>query len=399
MRVLVLTKIFPNSLEPLSSPFNRQQFEALSALCELKILATIPWFPGAGLVSKWSSAGRLRHVPKEEQLFGMQIAHPRYLFIPRIAPGLSGPLYVASLMKDVLPLRGQVDVVLGSFAYPDGYAAIRLAEMIGAPSVVKLHGSDINVIAKLPGPAKRLRSALPRAARIAAVSRALADRAVELGADRARVDVVQNGVDKALFRPLSRAEARAELGLDADRRSIVYVGRLEKTKGVEDLVQAFEALRRRRNDVELSLVGDGGARAFCDAAAARLGGALRLPGARPLAEVPRWIAASDVVTLPSWNEGMPNAVVEALACGRRVVATSVGGVPDLIRSPALGELVPPRDVPALELALDRALDTPYDADDVVRRGDTRSWAESARCLLEVLDRAVEAHTQLEVAPC
>src|SRR5579864_999364 len=138
MRVLILTKIFPNRIEPLSSPFNRQQFTQLARLCEVQILATIPWFPCARAFSRWSRAGRLFDVPKEECIEGITVHHPRFMFVPRIAPGLSGPLYAASLATTALRYRGKVDIVLGSWAYPDGFAAVVLAGMLRIPAVIKL---------------------------------------------------------------------------------------------------------------------------------------------------------------------------------------------------------------------------------------------------------------------
>ena len=182
MRVVILTKIFPNQREPLSSPFNRQQFAAFARLCDVEILATIPWFPAAGLFAEWSRAGRLLGVPDEETIEGMRVRHPRFLFVPRFAPGLAGPLYVASLARAALRCRGKVDVVLGSWAYPDGFAAVVLAGMLGVPSVVKLHGSDMNVVSRLPGPRRQLAWALPRADRVVAVSGPLRDAAIALGA-------------------------------------------------------------------------------------------------------------------------------------------------------------------------------------------------------------------------
>src|SRR6478752_6738519 len=174
MRVLVLTKIFPNRVEPTSSPFNRQQFGALARSCELEVLATIPWFPGASAFGRWSAAGRLAKVPKSERIGGLDVRHPRYAYVPKFAQGLSGPLYAASLVPEVLRYRGRVDIVLGSWAYPDGYAAVSVAELLGVPAVIKVHGSDLNVLAKRSGPRRRMRRAFARAARIVAVSRPLA---------------------------------------------------------------------------------------------------------------------------------------------------------------------------------------------------------------------------------
>lgn len=391
-RVLVVTKIFPNAAEPLSAPFNRQQFAALAArpgVDLVDVLATIPYYPGAGLLARWSSAGRLGEVPAHERIDGMSVRHPRTLFVPRAGHGTWGPLYVASLLPYVPRYRGQVDVVLASWAYPDGFAGVVLARLLGVPAVVKLHGSDINHNAKLPGPRRQLAWALPRAARVVAVSRALADEVVALGVARDRIAIVMNGVDGELFRPGDRAAARAALGLPATAPLALYVGNLKEAKGVLDLAAAFERLAARRPDVHLVVVGGGEARAALETSAARLGGRLHVVGPRPLAEVPTYMAACDALVLASWAEGTPNVVLEALAAGRRVVATAVGGVPDLLADPALGELVPPRQPEALADALERVLTTPYDPAVVTARGARGGWAASAAALHQVLDDAVQ----------
>jgi teichuronic acid biosynthesis glycosyltransferase TuaC len=389
MRVLVITKIFPNALEPLSSPFNRQQFAALGKLCEVEVLASIPWFPAARAFQKWSAAGRLVDVPRADRIDGLSVHHPRFLFVPRYGHAFSGALYAASLLPEVLRYRGRIDVVLGSWAYPDGVAAVMLAKLMGVPAVVKLHGSDINVVSKLPGPQQNLRWALPRAARVVAVSRALGDEVVKLGVKRARVKVVTNGVDPELFHPADRAAARRELGRSPDGKLILYVGRLERSKGVVDLLDAFAQLAPRRPDLSLVLIGDGTAREECQARAAQLGAQITLAGARPLAEIPRWMAACDLLTLPSWNEGTPNVLLEALACGRRVVATHTGGIPDVVTAPSLGELVPVKDPTALAAALERVADGVYDEERIAAEGARGGWADSAARLHQVLQEAVE----------
>jgi teichuronic acid biosynthesis glycosyltransferase TuaC len=387
LRVLVITKIFPNAAEPTSAPFNRQQIAALSRLCHVEVLGTIPWFPGAGLLNRWSSAGRIARVPPRETIDGIEVRHPRTLFVPRVAQGLWAPLYAASLAPMVLGYRGRIDVVLGTWAYPDGVAAVALAELVGAPAVVKLHGSDMNVIAKLPGPRRLLRLALPRAARVVAVSRALADEARALGVREDRVAIVMNGVDSELFRPRDRAEARRAVKLPPAARVVLYVGNLKATKGVLDLAAAFEQIAGANPDIHLAIVGGGDERAAFEALQTRWPGRVTLAGSRPLAEVPTWMAACDILALASWAEGTPNVVLEALASGRRVVATAVGGVPDLLAEPALGELVPARDVGALATALAHAAGTDYDMNEVARLGARGGWEESARRLYGVLCEA------------
>jgi glycosyltransferase involved in cell wall biosynthesis len=383
MRVLAITKIFPNAVEPLSAPFNRQQLAELAELCSLEVFATIPWFPGAAAFNRWSLAGRLVGVPREETIDGLRVRHPRFLFVPRLAAA-SGVLYAASLLGPVLGRRGLVDAVLGTWAYPDGFAAVLLAERLGVPAVIKLHGSDINVVAKLRGPRRALAWALPRAARVVAVSRPLAHAAEELGVDASRISIVRNGVDTTLFRPRDRGQARRALGIDERGKLIVYVGRLEREKGVLDLIEAYGRMGRGRRGVSLALIGEGSLRSACQELAQKLGIVVRLTGGLPLVEVPTWLAASDLLALPSWNEGTPNVVLEALACGRRVVATRVGGIPDVVESPELGALVPAREPAALAEALMVALRTSYDEARIVRLFEPQSWAQSAAHLHSVL---------------
>ena len=386
MRVLAITKIFPNAAEPLSAPFNRQQFAALARRCELEVMATIPWFPGAGLLARWSSAGKLAAVPAHEQIAGIAVSHPRTLFVPRLAHSAWGPLYAASIAPAVRRHRGKVDVVLGSWAYPDGFAAILAARLLGVPCVVKLHGSDINVMAKLPGPRRLLAWALPQAARVVAVSRALADEVAELGVPRDRIAVVMNGVDAELFRPGDRAAARRALGLAAGPLAL-YVGNLKPEKGVHDLMRAWEHVARDLPDATLAVVGGGPERAALEAA---LPSRAVLFGPQPLAAIPTWLAACDVLVLPSHVEGTPNVVLEALACGRRVVASAVGGVPDVITSPVLGTLVPARTPDQLAAALTQALRTPYAPEAVAELGALGGWDASAQALHAVLAAAAGA---------
>jgi glycosyltransferase involved in cell wall biosynthesis len=386
LRVLAITKIFPNAAEPTSAPFNRQQFAALRERCQLDVMATIPWFPGVGLVSRWSSAGNLAAVPRREVIDDIVVSHPRTLYVPRLAHGTWGPLYAASIAPALARYRGRIDVVLGSWAYPDGFAAVIAARLLGVPCVVKLHGSDINAIAQLPGPRRLLSWALPRAARVVAVSRPLADAAIELGVAPDRVAVVLNGVDGALFRPRDRAACRSDLGLP-DRPLALYVGNLKPEKGVLDLIAAWRGVLRHVPDATLAIVGGGPLAAEVATAARPLGDRIRLVGPQPLARVPVWLGACDVLALPSHTEGTPNVVIEALAAGRRVVATRVGGVPDLITSPVLGTLVPPRDRDALADALVLALRASYDPDEVARLGARGGWAASAAALHAVLAAA------------
>lgn len=388
MRVLIVTKIFPNAAEPEFAPYNVHQFTRLARKCDVTMWAPVPWLPFASRLGRRSRAGVMAGVPRTEQVDNLEVFHPRILHAPKLL-GLIGPLYAASLAPRALALKGQVDVILAAFAYPDGFAAIVLGELLDVPVVVKLHGGDVNMVAKLPGPRRNLRWALPRVTRVVAVSEPLAEEVKKLGAPADRVDVVMNGVDHAVFHVRNRSESRAALSRPEDRRSILYVGRLEERKGIFELLEAFTALAAKRSDVDLVLVGDGADTEACRKIAAPLGGRVIFAGAKPVEEVARWMGACDLLTLPSHAEGTPNVLIEALTSGRRVVATRVGGVPDVVTDAKLGEMVPVKDAGALADALGRAVDEPYEPAEVAALGGRGDWTESADQLYASLVRARE----------
>lgn len=315
----------------------------------------------------------------------MRVRHPRAFYVPVIGAPLAVPLYSASLQSIVDTYQGRCDVLFASWLYPDGCSAIRLASRLGVPCVVKAHGSDVQRIAARPDIRPIVRALLPGAAAVVAPSQPLVRALVELGGSASHAFHVPNGVDRTVFHPRDRQRSRQQLGLSRDSRLVVFVGRLTREKGIAELLRAHDRLP----SVTLALVGDGPMRAELDRAALA-GGRLLAPGAQAPLEVAQWMAAADVVTLPSWSEGTPNVVLEAMASGRPVVATKVGGIPDVLPDGRAGILVPPRDDVSLASALARALDMKWSAEAISALAPG-SWAESAATLERVLRDAVSRH--------
>lgn len=379
MRVVAITKIFPNRLEPLSSPFNRQQFVELGKLCELTVLAAVPYVPFAKVLGAPKRAAALSDLPSTDELFGIKTHTLRQLYIPKVGLSSQLPLYLASLLRHKAVLD-RADALLGTWAYPDGCAAAVLGQRLGKPSLIKLHGSDINVVGKRWSARAYMRACFPLANAVVGVSRPLVEQARALGARRAVL--VENGVEPSLFGVTTREQARGSLPLEATARVILFVGRLEAAKGIPELLDAFVGIEKEMPEAHLVLAGDGVLRGRVEAFA---NGRKRVHvlGPRPLSEVATWMAAADVVTLPSHREGTPNVVLEALASGRPVVATEVGGIPDLLRSEQAGFLVPVGDVDALRDKLVKSLRHAWD-ETAIRAHGPKSWRESARALWELL---------------
>lgn len=363
--------------------FNRQQLNELARLCPLSLVVPVPF-------TRALAKGRFSF-PVRKSPFSVR--WPLFWFVPRVAPAWRGPSLLAcawpALNRAASLLRP--DVFLATWAHPDGWAGLKAAAAMKLPFVLKVHGSDLNELAGNPRLAGPISQVLSRADGVVAVSRALAERAVELGADPAKVSVVFNGVDNELFQPREQAWARQELGLPPDGKLVAFVGRLHAVKGLD---LGLKAMAQAKEPFRLLVVGDGAEQASYRRLAGELGLAERVMwlGRLPHAQVPLAVAASDALVLPSRKEGEPNVVLEAVAAGRPVAANPVGSTPELITDGVNGFVARDIDPAALALALDQTLSRPWVPQALAAIFAGRTWRASAQRLKEVLVDAIHRHS-------
>lgn len=354
MRLLFLSSEFPNACEPTKATFNGDLCRALAEHHEVTVVAPISW---------WDELRtRCRHPwrpwPRRRRLDRLVVDHPRFYYTPGKLRTWYGSFLWWSLRATVSRiLRGpRPDCVLSYWAHPDGEAAVRLARALGVPSVVMVGGSDVLLLTRDPRRQECIRRVLQQADAVMAVSRDLAEKVVALGVAPQRVHVLRRGVEGSLFSPGDRATARQELGLPADQRLLLWVGRMVPVKGLDTLLAACERLRQRTPDFQLCLVGDGPLRPALVAEVQQRGlsAHVTFAGSVEHAELGPWFRAADVTVLPSRSEGVPNVLLESLACGTPFVASAVGGVPE-IAGHAAARLVPPDSPEELAAALEAAL--------------------------------------------
>jgi glycosyltransferase involved in cell wall biosynthesis len=199
--------------------------------------------------------------------------------------------------------------------------------------------------------------ALRRADGVIVVSEDLAERVVALGADRRRVRVIYNGINADIFHAGPRDEARARLGLNPDEPIIVFIGALVEVKAVNVLIDSCAKLVGDGVKFRCFLIGHGPLGPSLEEQVERLGlrDTVRFMGPRPHGQLPNWYRAATVFTLPSRSEGVPNVLLEAIACGVPFVASRVGGIPEIAHL-GTGRLVPPGDATALAQALAASFD-------------------------------------------
>lgn len=196
-------------------------------------------------------------------------------------------------------------------------------------------------------------------------------------------------VDMDLFCPGDTAAARAELGLSAEARILLFVGRLEAAKGTARLIEALGELATRDARVRLVVIGDGSQRPDMERASGALGVSDKVvfSGWVDHDRLPRYLQAADALLLPSDYEGLPTVVVEAMACGVPVVATDVGGLGGLIKEGQNGLLLKSVTSHALAAATEQVLDRTWPTDEVRASVGEYSAAYVAAQVTDVLRRA------------
>ncbi|MHB8060080.1 MAG: glycosyltransferase [Gaiellaceae bacterium] len=268
------------------------------------------------------------------------------------------------------------DVVYAHFLVPAGLIGALASR---APLVVTAHGQDVRNIGAVPGVRALTRWTLKRASAVVAVSRFLArELETKLPQVREKISVIDCGVDLERFQPRDQAAARAELGWEGESPLYLCVGSLTERKNVSRLASAFS----RRGKGSLVFLGDGPLRGELEGIPN-----VRVVGRVPHELVPTWLAACDVLCQPSLIEPFGQAPLEAMACGRPVVATRLGGPPEFV-PPGAGVLVDPTDEQEIAAALESAARLPIPNEAGRAAASEHAVGLQAEKIERVLERAV-----------
>lgn len=362
-KILIISNLYPSPWEPNRATFNKQQFDHLAKLIDVSILVPIAW-------PVWLKLSNKQKVHQQDN-DKVTVKYCWNFYTPKVMRRCYGVfMFISFCINSLLWMKKQKpDVLLASWAYPEGVATALLAKIFGKPFFIKVHGSDINDFSTDKARAKQIVWACNSAKGIFSVSKALKEKLVSLGVSADKIHVIYNGVNKQVFFPNESVKKS---------NSLLYIGNLKASKGVGELVAAFIQLKKTHKNLELIIAGNGDMMPEIKSSLAQenLSEHVKLLGSVDHKDIALLIQQASILVLPSYAEGVPNVVLEAMSCGTPVVATNVGGIPEVV-SEQSGLLVAPKDINALVQGLTTALAKNWNIAEIVQQTETFSWDNNA----------------------
>jgi len=363
----IITNLYPLPWEPNRATFNKQQFEQLDEVYQRNMLIPVAfgdWFKNRKLFKQTES---IRYVP--------------YFYTPKIGRRFySIFLFFSILIHSGLWLRRKKNHILfASWAFPEAIAASWLSKIYQTKFYFKVHGNDINLHGNIKPRAKQIVAASQHANAVISVSNALKEKMISMGVEKSKIKVIYNGVNHQVFGAIEVTPISSPY--------ILFVGNLKKEKGIFELLNGFAEVCHLYPDLTLVYAGPGANKAILQKQAERLNIShkVRMLGTINHRDLPQLMVNARLVALPSYNEGVPNVLLEAMACGTPVLASNVGGIPEVIDQKICGHLVEAKQSHAVADGLKLVLSKNWSRSDIKTHSRQFSWQKNKENLLGILE--------------
>jgi glycosyltransferase involved in cell wall biosynthesis len=383
LRIAVATHSFPDARQPHRGRPIYEITKAMAKIAEVQVFCVDAAYPRYNFLRPRTFLHR--DAESSPSVSDVNVQYLQYSALPVVSRLVNGYNCGRVLIPHLRKFRP--DVVLGYQVYPEGFGVVSAGRYLGIPVIIGALGSDV---LRIPSyfVGQLTAHTVRNASFVTTVSDHLRDRVIQWGIPPEKVQTIHNGCDFDIFKPACRETARVELNIDPDAELVVFIGRLVPLKGLRELFEATASLSKSRPRLQIVCIGEGPLDKELRVRAAQpdLNGHVRFVAGASPHEIARWLAASNVFCLPSHSEGCPNVVIEALSCGRPVVASNVGGVPELLNSQC-GVLVRPQDARELAAGLAKALDRPWNQDEIAshyRRGWNQVASETYQSCCDLL---------------
>lgn len=395
LRLLVISDRYPHSKDTISSSFVKGQVDCLKNYFEkIYVIALTPFVPKFAQ-NFWFINPRWKRdaFARDYKYDNVEVYFAKHMTLPFNCFRKSrGDVSFKVANEIIRQKRIAFDLIHANFIYPSGYVGVELKNIYNVPLVVRGGGHDIY---EMPFRDldwnNRIRYILESCDHVILPSRGLSEIIMQLNVPLSKVSIIYNGCDPKLFQKISIIDARTRLNLPKDCCILLAVGNLELEKGHQYLIESMKIVFEAKKDIICVVVGSGSLNSRLVNSIASLGlqNQIQLIGERPHAEIPLWMNACDIFVVPSLNEGNPNVMFEALSCGKPVIGTKVGGIPEIIIDEKFGILVEPRDVEGLAKAILRAFNTQWDTESILNYAEQFTLDRAAERIAEVYESALK----------
>ena len=388
MKVLFISNLFPDQQEDYRGQDNANLLHRLSAHCEVRALSTRPCLP---------SLSPRRFLPREQDA-QLRPQFVPYYYIPKVGSLFNHLLFYYSTRETVRRIVNEFapDVILSSWSYPDSCAIAVMAKSWDIPLVSICQGSDVHMYMAFPLRSQVIKANLIHANTIIPRSHKLGDILLNSGFYPSQIVPVYNGVDTSIFCLSDKVGAKAGLGLEPDAAHLLYVGNFFTVKNPSLLVRSLALVQESfpGKKVRLLMIGEG----YLEDSLKSLVEELELVdsvsfhGRKGPAGVAKFMQASDLLCIPSFNEGLPNVLLESLSCGLPVVSTDVGGIGEVLNDPVCGSLVPSHEPVDYAASVTRRLQMEVDPAYIINFSKRFSWDETVLTYFRILQDALPVRT-------
>lgn len=392
IKVLAISHLFPNAAAPEYGVFVFNRLQAISRLCQVRVISPLQWFPFMAVLGR----GFGSNLAAREEWGGLDVQRPRFAVIPRYFKILDAFSCLASAIPAVWRLRTRerfdFDIVDVHWTYPDLLAGFVLSRLFNKKFIVTIRGCEALYPGELSLRRRLLETLLRRADFVVTLSAELQGLVVALGVAPERVQVILNGVNSTRFQYQDQARCREQLGLPAEGKILLSVGSLIERKGHHELIRIMPELTRQ-HPVSLYIIGGVNPEGDFSPELRRMIQEFGLNNVHLVDKVDHgqlsaWYGAADLFCLATKGEGCPNVVLEALASGAPVVVTDVGAVRDLVAPGFDGVIVEPARLPDLAREVSEALAWPWDRKAIAERMQGKTWEACAGQVMAVYRRVL-----------
>lgn len=380
--LLLVTTRFPHKDDPISSYFVYSQLEELKVYFDkVMVISVNPYTPR--FLCRWLKPSRkLDSMAEDYSYDNVEVYYTKNIVLPvkTLKKMLRGGQAYRAINKILNKSNFTPDIIHAHFSWPPGYAAVHVAEDRNIPCVITIHENhDWLIEEKSEG---KLVETWRKADALIRVNKLDVPFLKKYSNN---VFSIPNGFLHEKFYRMDRMECRKKLNLPEDKFISFSLGHLIERKGFHDLLEAVRIIVKKKRNVLFVIGGDGPMKEKLIEKIDKYGlhENVKLLGYISDDEKPLWINASNVFILPSYSEGNPTVMFEALGCGKPFIGTAVGGVPEIINNEKLGIVLQPGDIEGLANAVIRTIDRNWDETYILEYAKQFTWENIAKQVYDI----------------